>query len=142
MLSCRSCRSVRIRAGAAVFAAVKSGRLPPLDGAIPCDDCGAEALHYDHRNYSEPLRVVPVCPSCNFARGRGIVGAKPEARRSRVVASRLCVRAHWLKGMGFCLDSTSDLMRVEPCRVLALLSRKPARGQVLKDEAKRKESAA
>jgi hypothetical protein len=45
------------------------GLLPALDGTIACVDCGGRAHHYDHRDYSRPLDVVPVCPSCNRKRG-------------------------------------------------------------------------
>lgn len=36
---------------------------------FPCTDCGAESLHYDHRDYSQPLTVEPVCRKCNYKRG-------------------------------------------------------------------------
>lgn len=52
-----------------VFEAVKKGILPKLDGAIPCADCGRPAQVYDHRDYSRPLDVVPVCKRCNIRRG-------------------------------------------------------------------------
>lgn len=47
----------------------KSGELKYLDGSVFCVDCGKVAKHYDHRNYSEPHRVDPVCISCNLKRG-------------------------------------------------------------------------
>ena len=34
-----------------------------------CVDCGDQAHDYDHRDYSKPLDVVPVCRSCNLRRG-------------------------------------------------------------------------
>jgi hypothetical protein len=41
-----------------------------------CADCGAPAVCYDMRNYSEPTVVVPVCQRCNGLRGPGILGPK------------------------------------------------------------------
>ncbi len=35
-----------------------------------CVDCGKKASHWEHRNYSRPLQIEPVCESCNFKRGR------------------------------------------------------------------------
>lgn len=53
----------------AVRKAVRQGGLPKLDGSIACVDCGAPARDYDHRDYSRPLDVDPVCRACNQARG-------------------------------------------------------------------------
>ncbi len=37
---------------------------------IPCTDCKKRrAIGYDHRDYSLPLNVEPVCGSCNIKRG-------------------------------------------------------------------------
>lgn len=36
---------------------------------MACVDCGKSADRYDHRDYSMPLDVVPVCGSCNTKRG-------------------------------------------------------------------------
>lgn len=36
---------------------------------LKCRDCGGGATSYEHRNYSEPLRVDPICFSCNKRRG-------------------------------------------------------------------------
>ena len=35
----------------------------------PCIDCGATATCYDHRDYSKPWAVEPVCDRCNKLRG-------------------------------------------------------------------------
>lgn len=32
-------------------------------------DCKGPAKQYDHHDYSEPLKVEPVCISCNHRRG-------------------------------------------------------------------------
>lgn len=52
--------------------AVRNGKIPKLDGTIPCVDCGAPACDYDHRDYSKPLDVEPVCRRCNLRRGPAI----------------------------------------------------------------------
>lgn len=55
-----------------VAKAKAQGLLPALDGAIGCADCDRPAFVYDHRDYSRPLDVVPVCESCNRKRGTAI----------------------------------------------------------------------
>ena len=56
----------------AVKDAVKAGLLADLKCAlIPCVDCGKIAVCYDHRDYSKPLEVEPVCKSCDAKRGPG-----------------------------------------------------------------------
>lgn len=55
-----------------VAQAVKGGKLPKLDGTIPCADCGKPATQYDHRDYNKPLDVEPVCTKCNSKRGRAV----------------------------------------------------------------------
>ena len=73
---CRSCFRVRevenggSMARAAVAKAIKQGEIrPPREFA--CVDCGCVASEYDHRDYSKPLDVVPVCRPCNARRGPG-----------------------------------------------------------------------
>lgn len=51
-----------------VSRAVRTGQLPPVSPQS-CVDCGAVAHVYDHRDYSKPLLVQPVCRSCNRKRG-------------------------------------------------------------------------
>ena len=62
--------SAQARAVAAVQKAKAAGVLPQLDGSVACRDCGAQAHHYDHRDYTRPLEVEPVCRKCNRRRGR------------------------------------------------------------------------
>lgn len=50
--------------------AVVAGLLPPAY-ECECVDCGRPACDYDHRDYSKPLAVEPVCRSCNTKRGPG-----------------------------------------------------------------------
>lgn len=59
-------------AGSAVARARRRGELAPASN-FPCTDCGAQASAYDHRDYSFPLVVEPVCCGCNVRRG----AAKP-----------------------------------------------------------------
>jgi len=60
-----------------VSVAVRLGILQKLDGSSTCVDCGKQATCYDHRDYSKPIDVEPVCHPCNVKRGRG---AMPEFR--------------------------------------------------------------
>src|SRR5262245_28725114 len=52
--------------------AVRAGRSPRPTTLI-CVDCGKPAREYDHRDYSKPFAVAPVCKACNARRGPGIV---------------------------------------------------------------------
>ena len=71
-LRCDGCHdemsAVRARAIVAVRKAIRSGVLPALD-TQRCVDCEDEAEVYEHRDYSQPLRVQPVCRRCNQRRG-------------------------------------------------------------------------
>ena len=61
------------RAHVLVSAAVSKGVLPSLkDREYACTDCDGIATEYDHRDYSRPLDVEPVCGSCNKRRGTAI----------------------------------------------------------------------
>ena len=60
----------RRSAANAVAQAIKRGELTPAAWNI-CVDCGAQAQHYGHRDYRNPLDVVPVCKRCNNRRGPG-----------------------------------------------------------------------
>ena len=51
-----------------VAAAIKRGDLPPIK-YLKCVDCGKDAFCYDHRDYRKPLKVDPVCKSCDGKRG-------------------------------------------------------------------------
>lgn len=76
--------AIRQRAANLVAKAIKAGELQ-RPGAFSCVDCGRPAMHYDHRDYTKPLNVVPVCRSCNVMRGpadiwpAGAPDAKPAA---------------------------------------------------------------
>lgn len=70
--SCIDCEALRVRAKEAAQAQVhkeiKAGRMKPAT-AYACVDCGAPAKHYEHRDYTQPLWVDPVCQRCNRLRG-------------------------------------------------------------------------
>lgn len=55
--------------------AILSGLLPNLKlGDVVCVDCKVNlASVYDHRDYSKPLTVEPVCHMCNTKRGPAIL---------------------------------------------------------------------
>lgn len=71
-IRCATCRfkrnSMITRMSQKVQKAIAAGRIPPISGQS-CVDCGAKAMIYDHRDYSRPLDVVPVCVRCNALRG-------------------------------------------------------------------------
>lgn len=52
----------------AVAKAIKHGLLK-RPAELKCVDCSNAAEVYDHRNYSKPLEVEPVCRACNINRG-------------------------------------------------------------------------
>lgn len=69
---CPACRAemhyVRMDATREVQHAVRLGRLLRAD-QCRCVDCDGWAEVWDHRDYSKPLQVEPVCQSCNMRRG-------------------------------------------------------------------------
>ena len=81
-LRCHECRRVhsltldilsgRFLATSAVATARRNGAIGPAK-EFPCVDCARPAECYDHRDYGQPLKVEPVCFSCNVVRGH----AKP-----------------------------------------------------------------
>ncbi len=56
---------------ARIATAIKDGILQKPSCYL-CVDCGKLAHQYDHRDYNQPLKVEPVCRSCNSARGPAI----------------------------------------------------------------------
>ena len=55
-----------------VRAAIKKGLVKPISSDTVCVDCGKPAHDLDHRDYNNPLEVVPVCRGCNIRRGPAI----------------------------------------------------------------------
>lgn len=47
---------------------IKAGVIPRAD-KLHCVDCGNSASCYDHRDYTKPYKVEPVCNGCNIRRG-------------------------------------------------------------------------
>jgi hypothetical protein len=74
---CVSCRgndytsTAQYKAHQLVARAIKDGALQRPE-TKPCTDCGGRATEYDHRDYSKPLDVQPVCRGCNARRGPAI----------------------------------------------------------------------
>ena len=52
--------------------AIRRGVIPNAKTLI-CVDCGGAAFDYDHRDYTKPLAVDPVCRRCNQMRGPALV---------------------------------------------------------------------
>lgn len=69
-------------ARAAVACAVRRGALPRPETRA-CVDCGGVARDYDHRDYSRPLEVEPVCRSCNKLRPAAKGSASLAAQAAR-----------------------------------------------------------
>lgn len=57
------------QAAAAVTRARWMGKLANPK-TLKCVDCQKQASQYDHRDYNKPLKVEPVCASCNKLRGK------------------------------------------------------------------------
>jgi len=63
-------RLIASLAHARVREAILRGELARLPNGTLCVDCRVvPALQYDHRDYSKPLEVEPVCRRCNRRRG-------------------------------------------------------------------------
>lgn len=65
----RSVIDISVECSRQVKKAIKAGHIAPLDGSVCCVDCGIPADRYDHRDYTKPLIVEPVCRGCNKRRG-------------------------------------------------------------------------
>ena len=91
----------------AVHYAIKKGLLKNLKKEIiPCIDCGARALVYDHRDYNKPLSVSPVCISCNITRGTNAPILKDNKKRcpecdSSNILYRLKTKFFWCRICGY-----------------------------------------
>ena len=61
----------RCKARAAVYKAIKAGKLPGVD-TCACVDCGDPAVNHHHENYAPDRRldVEPLCQQCHTARHR------------------------------------------------------------------------
>lgn len=65
----RAVRPLIVTAQRLVRKAVDSGALPPAT-RLYCVDCGGFAFGYEHRDYTAPLKVQPICRPCNHKRGQ------------------------------------------------------------------------
>jgi hypothetical protein len=76
-------KKAMMRAAQIVCRAVKAGRLTNLrDSNVLCTDCKLRrATNYEHRDYSKPLEVEPICISCNLMRGPAILSKPVPVRR-------------------------------------------------------------
>lgn len=68
-------QAIQTQAGTAVGRAIRHGQLV-RPASLACVDCGVQAEHYDHRDYTQPLKVEPTCRKCNFKRGSALVWAE------------------------------------------------------------------
>lgn len=57
----------------------------PRARSLACVDCGRLASEYDHRDYSKPLHVEPVCGACNAKRGLAVC-IDPRIVRAHVIS--------------------------------------------------------
>jgi len=74
-------RAIGARAAMKVVAkAVRGGRIQPA-AAFACADCSDAAAVYDHRDYTKPLQVEPVCLRCNARRGPAFWSLQTKAYR-------------------------------------------------------------
>lgn len=100
-MRCSSCDEARMlflevlsgrNAAALTVANARRAGLVPPPHDFACADCGRPAECYDHRDYGEPLKIDPVCRSCNIMRG----SARP---LNQLIVSAL-VLAHFAEGVG------------------------------------------
>lgn len=68
---CQPCRMARFRVQQNAYKELLKARchglVEPWFGKS-CEDCGKPAQCHDHRDYTKPLEVAPVCNSCNAKR--------------------------------------------------------------------------
>lgn len=74
---CGNCQVISMdrnsKLGNLMRAAISYGVVRPIRGTgMKCDDCGLTASTYHHADWSRPFDIIPVCRSCNGARGQAI----------------------------------------------------------------------
>jgi hypothetical protein len=57
----------KVKARNKVYYAIKTGKLDPVSTKT-CEDCGKQAQHHHHEDYSKPLEVVALCNLCHAIR--------------------------------------------------------------------------
>ncbi len=85
------------RAYWAVHIAISRCRLPEIE-SCRCVDCGAPAECYDHRDYTKPLQVEPVCKGCNNRRGPGLPLPSAEDGGYNKIPGKTAKRWQYLEG--------------------------------------------
>lgn len=65
---CTECRQAVSSITTAVSRTMRAAKIPKATD-YDCQDCGKPATEWDHRYYSLPLEVDPVCTACNQRRG-------------------------------------------------------------------------
>jgi hypothetical protein len=69
---CNQCSREHTKENVQALYKVRAARLAgllPDPSVCACADCGKPARDYEHRDYTKPLDVQPVCRSCNVKRG-------------------------------------------------------------------------
>ena len=66
-------RLIRCVAHLEVARAIRAGALKHPTALDCVDGCGKRATEYDHRDYTQPLKVDAVCRGCNAKRGAALV---------------------------------------------------------------------
>ena len=100
-LTCRTALGMRdlstpkYLAHQAVAKARKQGLLAD-PRTLMCSDCEAQAIEYDHRDYSQPLVVSAVCRRCNLKRGPAAGQWGEEVPEKRVWQMRL-LKPRWFR---------------------------------------------
>lgn len=87
----RKTDSPQYRAHQAVARAIRGGDLQ-RPASHPCKDCGGVAVEYDHRDYSKPLAVDPVCRRCNLRRGAAIGWRQGDNQRPATQCMLIAIR--------------------------------------------------
>lgn len=105
-------------AGNLVYKAVAKKRIPPASN-YRCVDCKRrQAKVYDHRDYTKPYSVEPVCISCNSRRGPGKHWNVRKSDFCPLLLLLLCVFSQnaWPQENWLC---TEDSSQVQGSRILA-----------------------
>ena len=72
---CMACAKIQLRKSSKASKKVKyavKGKKILSAKKLKCVDCGQNAFCYDHRDYSKPMKIVPVCQGCNVLRGPSV----------------------------------------------------------------------
>jgi hypothetical protein len=106
----------------AVFLQVKNGALPRVKTMV-CVDCGAQAEAYDHREYSKPLDVEPVCHVCNHKRGPAVDSPKRSAFNGSYKQTDPEVLQEMVRFKAEILEATNALSEARKRRGIEIVTR-------------------